>query len=170
MPLPREVVVSARAPSVVDLAFARRGTITVLALDPHAEALLEGIRVRLVASTGEEVAHALTGPDGTCRFRDVRVGSYTVCLDPPAGFRAITQDRPVTLGTSQALELEFELERAGLVRGRVVDEDTGEPLVGVMVRLYNADGSFVREALTLANGEYEFANLPEDRYEVEVEG
>lgn len=167
--MPREVVVSGRAPTRLDLTITRRGRLNVSVTDPRDEAALEGVNVYLVPHDGEGLLEATTGAEGTCDFLDVKAGIYRARVETPPGYRAATQEQVVALGPGETLEIEFELERSGVVRGRVVDEDTQEPLVGVTVRLYNSTGSFVREATTVADGVYEFTNLPEDRYEVEVD-
>jgi uncharacterized surface anchored protein len=169
MHMPREVVVSGQTPARLDLSLPRRGRIGVTVLDPLDDAALEGVNVVLLPHEGDAPFELSTGPEGICNFLDVKSGIYRARIEAPAGYRARTEEQVIALAPGEALELEFELERSGVVRGRVVDQDTQEPLVGVTVRLFNSTGTFVREVKSVADGAYEFTNLPEDRYEVEVE-
>lgn len=165
----RDVVVSGQSPARLDLTLARRGRLDVSVLDPHDDAALEGVNVLLLPHEDGEPVEASTGPDGLCTFLDVKAGLYRARVETPPGYRARMDEQFIAVAPGETLELDFELERSGMVRGRVVDEDTKEPLEGVTVRLYNSTGTVVREVRTVANGEYEFLNLPEDRYEVEID-
>ena len=168
MPKIVDAIVHAREPTVLELTLARPSSITGLVWDPDAEAALEGAEVRLLTGEGNVVRTHHTGADGKYRFDGIRAGSYRVDLVTPLGYVTPAGTKPVTVGPNETAEVDFELRPGGVVRGRVVDEDTGEPLSDVNVVLLDAQGRALRRVRTTHSGEYEFVNLPEDRYQVAI--
>ena len=168
MPKIVDAIVRAREPTVLELTLARPSCILGLVWDPDAEAALEGAEVRLLTRDGNVVRTAHSGADGKYRFDGLRAGSYSIDLVTPVGFVTPSGTKPATVGPNETVEVDFELRPGGIVRGRVVDEDTGEPLADVNVVLLDTQGRALRRARTTRTGEYEFVNLPEDRYQVAI--
>jgi large repetitive protein len=168
MPKIVDAIVHAREPTVLELTLSRPSTITGLVWDPDAEAALEGAEVRLLSSGGTTIRTNHTGADGKYRFEALRAGSYKIDLVTPTGYVTPEGTKPATVGPNETIEVDFELRPGGVVKGRVVDEDTGEPLPNVNVVLLDTQGRALRRARTTQTGEYEFVNLPEDRYQVAI--
>ena len=168
MPKIVDAIVHAREPTVLELTLSRPSRIHGLVWDPDAEAALEGTEVRLLTPGGHVVRTTHTDGEGKYVFDGLRAGTYKVDLVTPIGYVASSGTKAATVGPNQATEIDFELRPGGVVKGRVVDEDTGEPLADVKVVLLDSAGKPLRRATTTRTGEYEFVNLPEDRYQVAV--
>ncbi len=168
MPKIVDAIVHAREPTVLELTLSRPSRIHGLVWDPDAEAALEGTEVRLLTTEGNVVRTTYTDGTGNYTFDGLRAGTYKVDVVTPMGYVTSTGTKPAAVGPNQATEVDFELRPGGVVRGRVVDEDTGEPLPDVQVVLLDSNGKPLRRVTTTRTGEYEFINLPEDRYQVTV--
>lgn len=168
MPKIVDAIVHAREPTVLDLTLARPSMIAGLVWDPDAEAALEGAQVRLLTAEGNEVRNTHTDENGRYRFEGLRAGNYRVDLVAPTGYVAADGTKLAEVGPNSTVEIDFELRPGGVVRGRVVDEDTGQPLADVNVVLLDTQGRPLRRVRTTQAGEYEFVNLPEDRYQLAI--
>jgi serine-aspartate repeat-containing protein C/D/E len=168
MPKIADAIVRAREPTVLDLTLLRPATISGLIWDPDAEAALEGVEVSLLSPDGSKIGATFTDAEGQYRFGGLRSGSYQVVPSSPHGYVSLDAAKTVTVRPNEAVEVDFEYRPGGVVKGRVLDEHTGEPLADVQVVLLDAEGRALRRARTTAGGEYEFVNLPEDRYRVAI--
>lgn len=168
MPRSHDAVVRAREPTVLDLTLARPGTIHGLVCDPVSDASLEGVEVLLRHPDGS-TQRSLTGPHGSFQFDNLRAANYVIEVVAPIGYVAPASRQEVVLVPNGNVEADFELMPGGIVRGRVLDEHSGEPLPDVPVVLLDSQGNALRRARTTAGGEYEFVNLPEDRYRVAID-
>lgn len=166
MPSFADVLVSRDLPAIVDLQLPRRGVITGVVEDTTNDALLAGVKVRLVDEEGTLVGAAETDATGAYRFEGLRAGWYRVQVESPRSYAAEASEVSVELSPGGFVEADFRLCVTGVVRGRIVDQDTAQPLPGVCVELYDSRGALVRTGATTSAGEYEFINLPEDRYTV----
>lgn len=164
-----EVVVSGSAARVSDLTLRRPGRIEGVVEDVAAEALLDGVAVTLLDANGSTLTSALTDETGTYRFEGLAPGAYRVVCQAPRGYSLAVAEANLMVPPGETVEHHFELEPAGALEGRVVDEDTGEPLVGVPILLLDSVGRVVRKSTTAADGTYAFRRLPEDKYTVALE-
>ena len=169
MPRVVDAIVRAREPTVVELTLARPCSIVGIVWDPDSETALEGARVAVHSADGQLVSETVTDDEGSYRITGLRSGAYRVALDVPTGFVSAQKTRDVAPLPNETVEVDFEVRPGGVVRGRVVDEHSGEPLAGVEVVLRDHEGRELRRARTTATGEYEFVNLPEDRYHVAID-
>ena len=164
-----DVVVSGSAARVTDLTLRRPGRIEGVVEDVAAEALLEGVAVKLLDANGSPLTSVVTDETGAYRFEGLAPGAYRLVCQAPRGYSLALAEASVQLPPGETIEKHFELEPAGALEGRVIDEDTGEPLVGVPILLLDSVGRVVRKATTAADGSYEFRRLPEDKYTVSLE-
>lgn len=129
-------------------------------------------------SGGTVAAYTLTGAVAASVSTDSQ-GRYTLQV-PPASYRVVAYDPAGIYATtffgnapsfdlSQALTLsasdrltgvDFSLVRGGVVAGRVVASDTGQPLAGMIVAAYNLTGSLRGFQATTATGTYELLLPP----------
>lgn len=166
----RDAVVRAHEPTVLDLTLGRPGRIEGTVIDPIQDAALEGVEIRLLGPDGAEVERTTTDEAGSYGFGPLRPGAYAVEALAPIGYVASVGPHPVQVDPNGTSAADLELRPGGIVRGRVVDEHSGEPLDGVAVELLDSQGRSLRQATTTEGGAYEFVNLPEDRYTVRVGG
>ena len=151
---------------------------------------INGVTVRLLDSTGNEVATTTTSGDGNYSFTGLRPGTYTVEVVTstlPAGLDIATFDldggldgrTEVTLAPGDArTDVDFGYRGDGSIGDRLWEDengddvqDAGEPGVnGVTVRLLDAGGNEIASAVTSGDGNYLFAGLPAGAYTVVVDG
>ena len=94
-----------QAPADTDQSFSpRTTTLTGVVRQAGSGAPLAGASVTLTDATGQVVASALTGPDGTYRFEDLAEGGYTVVV---SGFSPVATS--LELGSTEDYSLDLEL-------------------------------------------------------------
>lgn len=168
MPRASDVIVSSQRTASLDLSVARRGGLRGVVIDLSNDALLEGVEVRLWDAQGSPVGSVHTDGEGAFHFAGLRPGTYRAEAILPRGYAAVSEPSACQVSAGEDANVEIELTLAGRVAGRVVDEDTGQPVVGVRVRLFDSSERLVAEADTGADGSYAFLGLPEDKYRVET--
>lgn len=96
-------------------------------------------RVLLTSAALAEPRVALSGTDGTYRFPHLPAGSFSLSatrsgyVPQEYGERRFAPSAPVTLGDGQQLAgIDFAMAPAGVIAGRVLDED-GQPFSGATV-------------------------------------
>ncbi|WP_377890517.1 collagen binding domain-containing protein [Alkalihalobacillus sp. R86527] len=115
---------------------------------------------------GVLVGNAFTEQDGTYTIGNLSAGSYTVAAD---AFDYLEETEDVTLTTGEDREgVDFALRPGedGAIVGRVSDSRTGVPIDGVLIQLYNEDGTLYREVRTNDEGVYSLSGLPVGTYEI----
>ena len=151
------------------------------------ELLLSDVTIRLLDSSGREIAATKSNAEGRYSFVGIAPGSYTIVEEQPAGFfeggatpgsaggRAENPSRigSITLTSGQvAVDYDFCERPPAEISGFVfVDRDAdcvrdeGElPLSGVRVDLIDSAGRTVGTTTTDATGAYRFTDLPEGSY------
>ncbi len=153
------------------------------------EQTLSGVTIRLLDSSGTEIASTQTDVDGRYAFENLEPGQYSVVEEQPDGFfegnaKAGSSGGEVQNGSrianvnlepgETAVDYDF-CERPGSeIQGMVFADrdddcrfDSGETAIeGVRVELYDADGKLIATAATDSGGNYRFTNLPKGTYTV----
>lgn len=168
MPRISDVIVSSQRAASTDLSVARRGALRGTAIDLSNDALLEGLELRLWDAQGAQAGSLHTAQDGSFEFTNLKPGAYRVEVLLPRGYGLSQEPGPVSVQAGQETQIDLELVLIGRVEGRVVDEDTGEPVPGARVRLFDSSERLIGETETDAAGVYAFTGLPEDKYRVET--
>jgi len=148
------------------------------------EAGIAGVTVTLYDDMGNVVATAITDANGNYDFIDLPPGDYTVTVTPPAGYDntgdpdgTFDSTTDVTLGPGEDIDVEdFGYQGNGSIGDTIWEdtngdgvEDPGEAgIAGVTVTLYDDMGNVVATAITDANGNYDFIDLPPGDYTVTV--
>lgn len=153
------------------------------------EQLLSGVVIRLLDSSGREVARTQTDSEGRYKFEGLPPGTYTVVEIQPEGYFSGTakpgsaggvKESPdrignITLGSGEvAVDYDFCEKPPAEISGYVyVDQnnnqrrDAGEaPIAGTRVELIDSSGNVVATATTDARGFYRFSFLPAGEYTV----
>jgi len=71
---------------------------------------------------------------------------------------------PVTISTDTATNLTIELEPGSNVSGSVVDDVSGDPLIGTTVKLVDIGNNTLAAAITDDSGEFDFGGFPAGTY------
>ncbi len=109
------------------------------------------------------ITSILTDTNGQYSISEFAPGNYTVIASAP-NFSAAVAGATVTAGNTTTVNFAL-LANPGSISGTVTDAATTNPIPGATVQVRN---SFVviATALTDANGNYNFPNLPPDTYSV----
>ncbi len=134
---------------------------------------ISGVTVELQDAESNVIASTTTGEDGNYSFADLPAKTYNVVqTNLDESYSDVTANIiEITLAPGQASDgNNFVDEKLGSISGQVlVDTDndsTGDrPIKKVTVELQNADGN-VATTTTLADGSYNFANVPVGTYNV----
>lgn len=108
--------------------------------------------------------------DGTFVLERLNTGdplSYSLRVDPPAGYQPLRQE--VTPGKTYTLRL----KKGYSLRGRVLDQTTGWPIPGAQVYAQAIDDAQhvrVSDALTAKDGTFVFTSLDDVQYQLFVPG
>lgn len=137
------------------------------------------------ASTGEFLSAypAQTLADGTYVIGALPAGTYFVRVDPDIslpeqllvrtyfdGATDLASATPITVGTSDTTGIDFSLIPGGTIQGLVTDLQTGVPLAGLDLDVYNIFGRVSgAQATTLADGTYTIGALPAGEYRLRVD-
>jgi hypothetical protein len=130
------------------------------------------VTVRLLHE-GTPFRTTTTGPTGEYRFEDVRLGTYTVDIDPPPGYAVTPDTRTQTLaGEELALEPFLFTCLLSDLTGQALGTCNGQTagLQGVTVDVYGADEEgmdvLVATTATDASGHFRFDDLALGDYTV----
>jgi protocatechuate 3,4-dioxygenase beta subunit len=162
----------------VDFTIERLGVIGGIVRSVASGAPLDSIAVSVFEGLGEEVGRVTTDSSGSYQFDRLWPGAYTVATssagiefvdqlfsaiecpqgpfigcDPRAGHLL-----PAAFGTSSRW-VDFNLASTGNITGRVTDADTGFPLEGVRVRVWDEEGVERWTDSTDASGHYALFGL-----------
>jgi uncharacterized surface anchored protein len=165
----KSAVVAAGETTFIEFKLHGLGTIEGTVENEFTDALLKGVRITLMDQNGGKLAEDTTGDDGFYRFKNVRAGLYTIQLNLPKGYRSNDQtEKTVQVETGAKVRQDFLIHRHGAIRGRVINEESNQPLAKVHVELVDSAGGVVRTVTTDAEGNYEFGELEVDRYRVRM--
>lgn len=136
------------------------------------------------AATGADVLVAgdFTRADGTYDIGPLPLGTYKLRADPAdtTGLALEYFDAKLTREVADTITLgdgiaapstNFTLEAGGIIRGRVTDASTGQPLSAFDLDIFRADTLLRMDngAVTDASGNYQFDRLPAGSYFVRVD-
>ena len=135
-----------------------------------------GVRVGCIQEHGTEGGgedNTVTGDDGTYTLRHLWFGAFNVYFEPPEGCVALAIE-DVQVAESEHRKLgKTRLTEGGIVRGRVTEAETGEPVPNIRVWAYGpARPRYTgtrTPAITDADGRYE-ARLAAGENEIRVRG
>jgi hypothetical protein len=160
--------------------------------DPTAPGL-GGVTIQLLDGQGNVLQTTTTEADGTYRFSNLHVGTYTVHELLPAGYYAVDADLGTVNGAADgttvdlqttgnivltsgqnAIQYDFCLQQpvsiSGTVRvpplGDCTTDPTAPGLGGVTIQLLDGQGNVLQTTTTAADGTYRFANLHVGTYTV----
>lgn len=147
--------------------------------DPEETRTLAGITIEVYAGyppTGDPMATAVTGEDGSYSFAGLLPGTYTVVERPAAGMFPTTQAQVrVEVTSGMGVVVDFGNCPYGMVQGLKfqdldgdgVRDDTEPGLAGVTITLESVSGDGpILAAVTGEDGSFSFTGLAPGRYRV----
>jgi len=132
---------------------------------------LVGVEVQVFNAAGTRVGSDTTGSDGGWQVLGLADGDYFVATESAIGFvdeihNNVVCEPGCAAGDGQPIpvsggleSVHFVLDRAATISGTVRDS-SGNPASGIAVRVFNAAGDLLREAVTGADGQYQVIGLP----------
>ncbi len=150
---------------------------------------LAGVTIRVVDTSGNEVARTVTDVDGKYRFDQLDPGVYTIIEQQPAGVFEGSAKPGTAGGTAAgpsriagvnlssgevAVDYDFCERPAAEINGSVFNDqdddcifDANEPGIdGVRIELYDGEGKLVSSTRTDSAGRYRFTYLPAGQYTI----
>jgi large repetitive protein len=120
---------------------------------------LTNTRIRVINNLGVVTATIQTDINGNYFIPNLSTGFYQV-VALNVNFEAQTQD--ITLSPNQAGIVNFTLlGNPATLSGRVIDAETGLPIVEALVEVFDAFGVLIAFRLTNQNGQYIIEGLPQ---------
>ncbi|MCU7741452.1 carboxypeptidase regulatory-like domain-containing protein, partial [Priestia megaterium] len=123
-------------------------------------------RIRVINNSGVVIATTQTDINGNYFIPDLSPGFYQV-VALNVNFEAQTQN--ITLVPNQIGIVNFSLlGNPARLRGRVIDAETGLPIIGALVEIFDAFGVPIAFGLTNQEGQYIIEGLPQGLLSVRV--
>ena len=144
-----------------------KASIEIIKVDADHKTPLQGAGFRLYDASGKQVAEGYTDVNGKLTFSGLRLGSYTYkefkvpdgyVLDTTAYSAALNKNGQVLKVTRENIPVK------GSIEVLKVDEETKQPMAGVVYRLFDADGSKIADGTTDAAGKVTFSGLRLGKY------
>ena len=125
-------------------------------------------------STGSWITSAYTGNDGKYTTKAVNIGTYRLKASPPISSNLSGKffkdadnwdsGKRVVVTTNTTNDINFTLQAARLITGKVTDTSKGNPIAGLEIGAFDIDsGSWTNSGITDGNGNY-FINVPTGVY------
>lgn len=162
------VVAAMKALPDIPITFTNRVTLTGRVSRADTDAGLPDLAVRLLRD-GQEVAAAMTGPDGAFRLADLAAGTYDLSIAPWGVVRRgviVPATEPV--GGVPPIIVRLTGGRSSVLTGAVLSA-AGSPLANRQVLLAR-NGAAVGQVTTGADGAFRFAELPLGSYQLATPG
>ena len=141
--------------------------IEIVKVDADNKAPLQGAGFRLYDASNKQVAEGYTDANGKLNFSNLRLGSYTYKeFKAPDGYVLDTMAYSAVLNQNgQVLKVTREnMPVKGSIEVLKVDAETKQPLVGVVYRLFDADGNKIADGTTDVTGKVTFSGLRLGKY------
>jgi hypothetical protein len=144
------------------------GTISGVVTDQDSDPL-DDVTVELYDDQDNLVDDTTTNNDGEYDFSSVDAGTYTVKATKD-GYEEDTITVTVTAGNPDQDNKDLELTLLTYeIEGDLKDEDTGDPIGGATVEIYDEDGDLVGSDTTSGSGHWSVDDLLPGTYTVRIE-
>ena len=139
----------------------------------------DGVGVNIYAADGSYRSGTVTDTGGQFLVKGLRPGQYALQFGSSAeqriigqkvwyqGQSALSEANLVTVTNEQTTDVSVTLDTAGYIAGTVTDENTGNPLPAVSVRVYDQNDQAVGFGATDPSGQYTVGALATGSYKVQ---
>ncbi|MEN6549059.1 MAG: carboxypeptidase-like regulatory domain-containing protein, partial [Armatimonadia bacterium] len=114
-----------------------------------------------------------TAADGSYKLRHLPPGSYNVLIDPPTGLAGKAVEGLHLKAGQEATGTDFSLTPGSLVRGKLIEKNTGKPVADAIVAAYGParprSGAACQNTFSRKDGSYEL-RLPAGRNMIYYQG
>ncbi|MBI5361374.1 MAG: carboxypeptidase regulatory-like domain-containing protein [Planctomycetes bacterium] len=143
------------------------GRITPSAGDADVTAIIQTKRMFAGWFSGKD---GVVADDGSFSINGLPEGSYIVQASAPGYKNALITDVSVSLN-SRAAGIVLELEKGGLIKGRVVDKTTGNPVTYGNLTIKRTDGILFAKGIhkEFSEGNFSFDGLDDGIYNITVD-
>ncbi|NJL29784.1 MAG: hypothetical protein HC897_18780 [Thermoanaerobaculia bacterium] len=147
--------------------------------------LLAGVEVEILDNAGTVVRTGLTDSAGSFRYQGLLAGRYFALAARRSPYLAVLWEgvdcprdvcppgagTPIDVEPGDTIEgIDFSLRSFGTIAGTVRDAQTGAPLAGMVVAVFDADGLFVWQGSAADDGSYRSAGLEPGLYYARTQG
>ncbi|MCF6137924.1 carboxypeptidase regulatory-like domain-containing protein [Pseudalkalibacillus berkeleyi] len=115
------------------------------------------IAVRSLSPSGPIVATTLTDSNGEYTVATLAPGTYTIVASADR-FGAAEATTIVESNQTETVDVKL-VPNPGTIEGTISNSNTGTPLSGILIEIFNVDGILVFSTNTDANGFYQFTGL-----------
>ncbi len=144
------------------------GTIRIVKTDAESGAFLPGVSFELCDAAGNAISGGRTDANGVLEFTAEPGQYYYRETEAVAGYLPDTEMHPVTISTAgEVVELDVTNDPIHKSRLEIIktDGNTGQPLPGATVGLYDSGGNLLQSAKTDADGKAVFTELEQGTYQ-----
>ncbi|MCP4660676.1 MAG: hypothetical protein GY856_35190 [bacterium] len=138
---------------------------------------IAGVRVKIYAGNGSFIDSEFTDASGEYSLPGLLAGIYFAATDSDSDFIDELYDdipcpggapqgchprlgTPIAVGgTATTPDVDFALDRGGIVSGKVTEAATGKPIANIAVLIWDGEGSFVAYGLTDPSGDFSVGGL-----------
>ena len=167
-----------QASTGINAAIQEAGAITGTVTDASSQAGLANALVTAYNSQGSSIESTYTGTSGSYQLSSLPAGGYRVGFSAGTnqnylpqyynGKASLSTANQITVTAGHAAPgINAALQPGGQIQGTVTDASTNAPVSGIYVYAYAANGAFVSEATSAADGSYTISGLPTGTYDIE---
>lgn len=135
-------------------------------IDSQTKKPLQGAVFKITRGDGSVVRESVTtDADGIINLPELDTGTFIITeVSAPDGYAIDETPKTVEIRAGQTYEVTFTNTKKGGFTIKKIDEDTRQPLKNAVFKITKANGEFVKEAETDANGIITLDGLPEGSY------
>lgn len=135
-------------------------------IDSQTKKPLQGAVFKITRGDGSVVRESVTtDADGIIHLPELDTGTFIITeVSAPDGYAIDETPKTVEIRAGQTYEVTFTNTKKGGFTIKKIDEDTRQPLKNAVFKITKANGEFVKEAETDANGIITLDGLPEGSY------
>lgn len=162
----QKVTITKDANTTITFNHVVNANVTLKAISSKTGAVIANVKFHVTKVNGDFVGDYETGSNGLVQLPAVEPGDYVVNItNVPDGFLLDTTARTITVKTNVQVQEVFEIAQESGVTIRVTEEQTGEGIKGVQLKITTLTGVLVGNYTTNSTG-YVYVDLQPGEYVV----